>query len=520
MKTPSTLFARPVRTAGLASLALLAAISGWSADNDNTALRADALAGLKRAATYFRTQVASHGGYVYYVSEDLKQHVGEGIATRDQIFVEPPGTPTVGRAYLEAYEATGDGYYLEAAKETAYALIYGQLESGGWSQRIDFDPNGTHVGRYRNGKGKKDGFNHSSLDDNQTQSSIQFLARLDKALQFKDATIHESAQYALAGLLKAQFPIGAFPQGWKEPVATYPVLKASYPAEWLRVWPHENYSKYYTLNDGLVGTVSDTLLAAVEAYPNDIYRAALTRLGDFLVLAQMPDPQPVWCQQYNYEMQPTWARKFEPPAICTFESEDAIKTLMKVYRVTGDRKYLEPIPRALAYLRTCVLPDGQVPRYFELQTNRPLYMTRKPGVSGNSNAPGYYDFSYSDKNLPSHYGWKQTPRLDDIEKEFAALRQGPVPPARLAQKVTREGKLVAIDPAEYAAKPSVKQLEREVRQILRALDQQGRWLTVYDGKARLIGQPKFAKGFRYLSSNDFNYNVEVLSKYLAVTRPN
>ena len=37
-------------------------------------------------------------------------------------------------------------------------------------------------------------------------------------------------------------------------------------------------------------------------------------------------------------MQPTWARKFEPPAICGLESEDAIDTLMKVYIVTGDKK--------------------------------------------------------------------------------------------------------------------------------------------------------------------------------------
>lgn len=520
MNIPSIPFARTGRAVGLAGLALLAATTACCAGNDDAALRAEALDGLKRAASFFRTQVASHGGYVYYVSEDLKEHVGEGIATADQIFVEPPGTPSVGRAYLEAYEATGDEYYLEAAKETAYALIHGQLESGGWSQRIDFNPEGSHAGRYRNGKGKKNGFNHSSLDDNQTQSSIQFLARLDKTLQFKDATIHEASQYALEALMKAQFPVGAFPQGWKEPVASYPTLKASYPKEWPRLWPHENYSKYYTLNDGLVGTVSDTLLAAIEAYPEERYRTALARLGDFLVLAQMPDPQPAWCQQYNYEMQPTWARKFEPPAICTFESEDAIKTLMKIYRVTGDRKYLEPIPRALAYLETCVLPDGQVPRYLELQTNRPLYMTRKPGVSGNSNAPGYYDFSYSDKNLPSHYGWKQTPRLDDLEKEFAALQQGDAPPARLAQKFTRDGKLVAIDPAEAAAKPSVQKLAREVRQILNDLDPQGRWVTVHDGKARLVGQPKFKKGFRYLGSNVFNYNVEVLSKYLAATRPN
>jgi hypothetical protein len=46
---------------------------------------------------------------------------------------------------------------------------------------------------------------------------------------------------------------------------------------------------------------------------------------------------------------------------------------------------------------------------------------------------------------------------------------------------------------------------------------QGRWLTVYEGKTRLVGQPKFERGFRFLASNVFNYNVEILSDYLTAT---
>ena len=498
------------------SASFLSASVGASAPAEST-LRDDAIAGLKKAATYFRTHAASHGGYVYYVAEDLKRRWGEGEATRDQIFTEPPGTPTVGMAYLNAYAATGDRYYLEAAKETAYALVHGQLESGGWSQRIDFNPNGTHAGRYRNGRGKPTGRNHSSLDDDQTQSSLQFLARADRALDFKDPKIHESAQFALDALLKAQFPIGAFPQGWDAPVQPHPILKATYPEEWFRVWPREPYHKYYTLNDGLVGTVSDTLLTAIDEYNSDRYRAALARLGDFLLLAQMPDPQPAWCQQYNFQMQPTWARKFEPPAIAGLESEDAIDTLMKVYIITGDKKYLGPIPRALAYLRTCVLPDGTMPRYRELKTNRALYMTRPPGVSSSSSAPGYYEFSYEDKDLPSHYGWKQPQHLDELTRHYEALKNGRRPSPRVAQRVTPGGKLFTVWRDEPEATRTAAKLEPEVGQILKALDAQGRWMTVYDGKTRLVGQPKFDQGFRFLASNVFNYNVQILSDYITAT---
>jgi PelA/Pel-15E family pectate lyase len=494
----------------------LPATLGWGASTDG-ALRAEAVSSLKKAATYFRTHAASHGGYVYYVSADLQRRWGEGEASPDQIFTEPPGTPSVGIAYLDAFAATGDGYYLDAAKETAYALIHGQLMSGGWSQRIDFNPQGDHVGWYRDGKGKDHGWNHSSLDDDQTQSSIQFLARLDRALQFKDEKIHEAAQYALASLLQAQFPNGAFPQGWNAPVAAHPVVKASYPQDWPRIWPHEEYYRYYTLNDGLAGTVSDTLLTVIDAYGDDRYRAALAKLGDFLILAQMPDPQPAWCQQYNFELQPTWARKFEPPAICGLESEDAIDTLMKVYVLTGDKKYLAPIPRALAYLRTCVLPDGRMPRFRELQTNRALYMTRPPGVSGNSNAPGYYEFTYEDKNLPAHYGWKQPQHLDELTRQFEALQKGPRPSAKVTQRFTPVGKLFTVGLDDPEARPSVAQLEPEVKKILQELDAEGRWVTTHDGVQRLVGQPKFEKGFRYVASNVFNYNTEILSEYIAAT---
>ena len=103
-------------------------------------LRQEATQTIKKAAAFYRTKVVSHGGYVYYYSIDLKNRWGEGRASSDTIFVQPPGTPTVGMAYLKAWKATGDKYYLDAARETAESLVYGQLQSGGWTQTIHFGP--------------------------------------------------------------------------------------------------------------------------------------------------------------------------------------------------------------------------------------------------------------------------------------------------------------------------------------------------------------------------------------------
>ena len=96
----------------------------------DNALRSEAQTALRKAADYYRTKVAAHGGYVYYYSLDLSQRLGEGVADPDQIWVQPPGTPTVGLAFLKAYETMQDRADLEAAKAAADALVYGQLNSG------------------------------------------------------------------------------------------------------------------------------------------------------------------------------------------------------------------------------------------------------------------------------------------------------------------------------------------------------------------------------------------------------
>ena len=88
-----------------------------SADDADVRRREQAVVTIKRATEFYRTQVASHGGYVYHYSLDLSQRWGEGEATKDQIWVQPPGTPTVGLTYVAAYKATGDRYYLEAIEE-------------------------------------------------------------------------------------------------------------------------------------------------------------------------------------------------------------------------------------------------------------------------------------------------------------------------------------------------------------------------------------------------------------------
>ncbi len=450
-----------------------------TAAEGEAALRRDAAAAMKRAAEYFHGQVATHGGYVYHYSLDLQTRWGEGRATPDQIWVQPPGTPTVGLAYLAAYRATGDPFYLTAARDAAEALVYGQLKSGGWTNCVDFDPRGARVADYRHGRGR--GKNNSSLDDGQTQSALRLLIQVDKALDFQDRAIRQSAAVGLEALLAAQFPNGAFPQVWTAAVTRQPIVWAQYPDyDWRTDGRIKNYWDMYTLNDDLAGYVSQTLIDAHRTYGEEKYLAALKRLGDFLILAQLPEPQPAWAQQYNFAMQPIWARRFEPPAVSGSESQDVLETLLRIVQYTGDRKYLQPVPRALAYLHDSRLPDGRLARYYELKTNRPLYMQRRGDV---------YTLTYDDSDLPAHYGWKVDARVEQISAAYQ----------RLLAAATRDAQAAARAPA--------------VRAILEQLDEHGRWVSMYEGE-RLVGQPKFAVNSRYLASAVFSRNLQALSEFL------
>lgn len=473
------------RSIALCMIVMFFVANGFSSGSPEITFRRQVVTAMRKAATFYRDSVASHGGYVYYYSVDLKQQWGEGVATRDQIWVQPPGTPTVGMAYLKAYEATGDSFYLKAAQEAAEALIYGQLKSGGWTNVIDFNRRG-RVAQYRNGKGG--GKNNSSFDDGQSQSAIRLLIHVDKALDFRHQAIGETAGFALNALGGAQFPNGAFPQVWTGPVKRQPILKASYPDyDWRNEGHIKNYWDMYTLNDNVCGYITETLIDACRIYNDERFMTALTRLGDFLILAQMPNPQPGWAQQYNYEMKPIWARKFEPPAISGGESQEVIETLMEIYRITNDRKYLEPIPRALVYLKGSLLADGRLSRYYELRTNRPLYMFRRGDV---------YTLTYDDSKLPKHYGWKIDSRLGEIAEQYNKLKRNIGTTAELQSPVN---------------------LKQQVRNVIKSLDSQGRWISIYRGE-QLVGQPKFKLNSSYISSAVFSRNIELLSEYMIATK--
>jgi PelA/Pel-15E family pectate lyase len=456
-----------------------------------TALKNQASKAMRRATDFFRTQVSTEGGYLWRYSEDLSRREGEGTATDTMVWVQPPGTPSVGMVYLTAYEATGDLYYLDAARDVAYALVKGQLRSGGWDYRIEFNHERRDRYAYRIDPFREKARNVSTLDDNNTQSAVRLLMRVDQALDFKDEKIHEAVEFALSTLLKVQYPNGAWPQRFSAAPDPdeFPVKKAGYPDSWSWTFPKRDYRSFYTFNDNTIADTIDTMLEAFDIYGDVRYQAAAEKAGGFILLAQMPEPQPAWAQQYNADMYPAWARKFEPPAVTGGESQGVMRTLLKLCRATGKKKYLEPLPRALEYLRRSRLPDGRLARFYELKTNKPLYFTRDD-----------YKLTYSDADMPTHYSFKTSYGIEGIAREYERLKN--MDPAELKRP-------------EKRSRPRLnRNLAERTKLIIDQLDEQGRW--VEDGQMRYDEQDTTTS--RVISCRTFINNLNALSAYISAVK--
>jgi hypothetical protein len=247
------------------------------------------------------------------------------------------------------------------------------------------------------------------------------------------------------------------------------VLTASYPQDWPKKWP-KDFSGCYVLNDNLHSSAIRTLLLAADLNNDSTARAAAERAGNFLLNAQMPDPQPAWAQQYNAAMHPVWSRAFEPTAISGRESQSAMWALIRLADVTGDKKYLAPLPRALAYLKKSLLPNGQVARFYELHSNRPLYFQRGEGGKG-------FVMSYDSTKASSNYGWEGKSEVEDLQEAHDAILAG------------TEVKY----PTSERALTKFSVTDKEAVKLLKAQDNTGVWIetnmTIRTAEGKKVAPP-------------------------------
>lgn len=158
-----------------------------------------------------------------------------------------------------------------------------------------------------------------------------------------------------------------------------------------------------------------------------------------------------------------------------------IRTLLTLTELTGERRFLEPIPAALNWLKRVRLPDGQLARFHELQTNRPIYFVRNT-----------YDPTYDDSRVPTHYSFKSSCQAEQLEADYRLVAAGEKRPVK---------------------NRSLKTLKKDATEILGRLDPDGRWVTDEDGKP-VLNPDKGDQSKFVLESRVFSRNLSRLAEYV------
>lgn len=440
-----------------------AAFSGVQNPFSDKSLYQTAQSSLLKAARFYHS-INIRGGYVYNYTVDMKEKWGEGRTDDQTIEVQPPGTPAVGMSFLTAFRATGEKEFLDFARDAAFALIHGQNELGGWDHKIHFDGPKSRV---------------VSFDDDQTQSAIRFLMSLDQEIDDDSLTL--AIDKALQMMLKSQLEDGGWPH--------------KYPAQ-------GNYHDYATYNDGGINDCIKVMINAHHYYGKAEYMNSLRKAAHYLVISQLPPPQPGWAQQYNKYLQPAWARTFEPPAVCPLVTIRNINTLIDLYLYIGRSEYLQPIPDALQWLKDVQLPSGKWARFVELYTNKPLYYDRGRIRVNNT--------SELSTERRTGYGYEQdlSQSLQQAEQRFERIKA-------LGRDQFLQEQNRALSKQEISAK--IKALEPIVQKITASQDELGRWITKNERyKKNVIGalwNGEYVVKDR-ISSAVFNKNVGILCEFI------
>jgi PelA/Pel-15E family pectate lyase len=436
--------------------------------------RAAVLAAMKRATSVMVGKIGYQGGYVWNYLPDLTRRWGEMEATPTMMWLQGPGTLSVGHTLLDAHRATGDEYYYNAARLTAQAVIRAQHKSGGWNYVADLAGEES-LRRWYDTVGKNgwrlEEFQHyygnATFDDSTTADAASFMLRF--YLQKRDGAAKRSLDQAIGFVLKSQYENGGWPQRYPE---AGPFSKNGNP----------DYTGFITFNDNVAGANVDFLIDCYSALGDRSLLEPIHRGMNVYLLTRQDPPQAGWALQHTKDLKPEGARTYEPRALATHTTGSNVAELLRFYALTGDPKFLKKVPDALAWLDSVKLPEGPLrargthPTFIELGTNKPLFIHR----TGSNVTNGRYFADYDPQATVGHYSSFRTVDVEGLRKRYEkALATPPFEAAAdspLRPGAKRNDRLIGRRATVGQGAESVEAVVEGADRAIASLSPEGYWL--------------------------------------------
>lgn len=260
------------------------------------------------------------------------------------------------------------------------------MDHGGWTKEVPFSEMAWQEGWPKSTQVHK-GVELGSFDDGKTTAEIRFLATVYLATggeRFRDGVLR-----GLDFIFAAQYPSGGWPQSYPE---------------------RGNYSDYVTFNDQAMIRIMWLLTEVAEgAAPYTFIdeevrtkaQTALERGLDYILNAQIVVDGVLtgWNQQHDpVTYAPRPGRPYEPVAITAYETVGIVEYLMSLPEPSVEVR--RAILSALEWLESSRLPDGRWARFYEIGTNRPIFLGRDGVVR--------YSVTEIDEERQSGYAWYGT----------------------------------------------------------------------------------------------------------------
>ena len=331
------------------------------------------------------------------------------------VFLGGPSIAAQVRWGNEILRQPAEWYRSAEARAAADTVIQYQSSEGGWQKNTDLLTPPT----------SREGLEQPTIDNGATTTPIRFLGLVANATG--EAGYCRAVERGIDYLFAAQYPNGGWPQ-------YYPL--------------RDGYYSRITYNDNAMVNVltllrdvgkGETPYGFVDPARRDKASAAVARGLDIILRSQIEQHGKLtaWCAQHDEKtLEPAWARAYEPPSLSGGETVGLVRFLMSIDEPTPE--IVVAIEAAVHWLRSVAISgvrvnrirrfDGRLERilvadpdapllwarFYELGTNRPLYLDRDSVYR--------YDFSQIGYERRSGYDYHGTWAATLLDEDYPRWR--------------------------------------------------------------------------------------------------